>query len=124
MVDDATVGICLMKSDEADATITHLLDHSPDIRVEDHVTYFRVMTERDSPRGARVMRPGVEVRPELSVIEAEVATHQRALRIRGPELHRASAPAVVRRGHSPLGVHRGVLDLVLTRSRVGAGDTD
>jgi len=47
VVDDATVGICLMKSDEADATITHLLDHSPDIRVEDHVTYFRVMTERD-----------------------------------------------------------------------------
>lgn len=42
-----TVGICLMKSDEADATITHLLDQSPDIRVEDHVTYFRVMTERD-----------------------------------------------------------------------------
>jgi hypothetical protein len=36
-----------MKSDEADATITHLLDQSPDIRVEDHVTYFRVMTERD-----------------------------------------------------------------------------
>src|SRR2546423_15420099 len=34
-----------MKCDEADATITHLLDVSPDIRVEDHVTYFRVMTE-------------------------------------------------------------------------------
>ena len=45
--DNRTVGICLMKSDEADATITHLLDVSPDIRVEDHVTYFRVMTERD-----------------------------------------------------------------------------
>ena len=43
---NGTVGICLMKSDEADATITHLLDHSPDIQVEDHVTYFRVMTER------------------------------------------------------------------------------
>jgi hypothetical protein len=42
-----TVGICLMKSDEADATITHLLDQSPDIRVEDHVTYFRVMNEAD-----------------------------------------------------------------------------
>jgi hypothetical protein len=41
------VGICLMKSDEADATISHLLDQTPDIRVEDHVTYFRVMTERD-----------------------------------------------------------------------------
>lgn len=41
---DGTVGICLMKSDEADATITHLLERSPDIRVEDHVTYFRVMT--------------------------------------------------------------------------------
>ena len=41
-----TVGICLMKSDEADATISHLLEQSPDIRVEDHVTYFRVMTER------------------------------------------------------------------------------
>lgn len=40
-----TVGICLMKSDEADATINHLLEVSPDIRVEDHVTYFRVMTE-------------------------------------------------------------------------------
>jgi hypothetical protein len=39
------VGICLMKSDEADATITHLLDQTPDLRVEDHVTYFRVMTE-------------------------------------------------------------------------------
>ena len=44
---NGTVGICLMKSDEADATITHLLDQSPDIRVEDHVTFFRVMTERD-----------------------------------------------------------------------------
>jgi len=42
-----TVGICLMKSDEADATITHLLDQTPDLRVEDHVTYFRVMTEQD-----------------------------------------------------------------------------
>lgn len=42
-----TVGICLMKSDEADATISHLLDQTPDIRVEDHVTYFRVMTEQD-----------------------------------------------------------------------------
>ena len=42
-----TVGICLMKSDEADATITHLLDQSPDLRVEDHVTYFRVMNEHD-----------------------------------------------------------------------------
>ncbi|MCA1845738.1 MAG: MmoB/DmpM family protein [Actinobacteria bacterium] len=45
-VADGTVGICLMKSDEADATITHLLERSPDIRVEDHVTYFRVMTEQ------------------------------------------------------------------------------
>lgn len=45
--DNLTVGICLMKSDEADATITHLLEQSPDIRVEDHVTYFRVMTESD-----------------------------------------------------------------------------
>ena len=45
--DNRTVGICLMKSDEADATITHLLEVSPDIRVEDHVTYFRVMTESD-----------------------------------------------------------------------------
>ena len=45
--DNRTVGICLMKSDEADATITHLLEVSPDIRVEDHVTYFRVMNERD-----------------------------------------------------------------------------
>jgi hypothetical protein len=45
--DGGTVGICLMKSDEADATISHLLDQTPDIRVEDHVTYFRVMTERD-----------------------------------------------------------------------------
>jgi hypothetical protein len=45
--DNLTVGICLMKSDEADATITHLLEVSPDIRVEDHVTYFRLMTERD-----------------------------------------------------------------------------
>lgn len=42
-----SVGICLMKSDEADATITHLLDQTPDLRVEDHVTYFRVMTEQD-----------------------------------------------------------------------------
>ena len=45
--DGGTVGICLMKSDEADATISHLLDRTPDIRVEDHVTYFRVMTESD-----------------------------------------------------------------------------
>lgn len=45
--DNRTVGICLMKSDEADATITHLREVSPDIRVEDHVTYFRLMTERD-----------------------------------------------------------------------------
>lgn len=45
--DSGTVGICLMKSDEADATISHLLDQEPDIRVEDHVTYFRVMTEHD-----------------------------------------------------------------------------
>ena len=45
--DGGTVGICLMKSDEADATISHLLEQSPDIRVEDHVTYFRVMTESD-----------------------------------------------------------------------------
>jgi hypothetical protein len=45
-VTTGTVGICLMKSDEADATISHLLEQSPDIRVEDHVTYFRVMTER------------------------------------------------------------------------------
>jgi hypothetical protein len=45
--ENRTVGICLMKSDEADATITHLLEVSPDIRVEDHVTYFRLMTERD-----------------------------------------------------------------------------
>ena len=42
-----TVGICLTKSDEADAAIAHLLDRSPEIRVEDHVTYFRVETERD-----------------------------------------------------------------------------
>jgi hypothetical protein len=46
-VTTGTVGICLMKSDEADATINHLLDQTPDIRVEDHVTYFRVMTEQD-----------------------------------------------------------------------------
>ena len=45
--DGGTVGICLMKCDEADATISHLLDRTPDIRVEDHVTYFRVMTESD-----------------------------------------------------------------------------
>lgn len=45
--ENRTVGICLMKSDEADATITHLLEVSPDIRVEDHVTYFRLMTETD-----------------------------------------------------------------------------
>lgn len=44
---NGTVGICLMKSDEADATISHLLDRTPDLRVEDHVTYFRVMTEQD-----------------------------------------------------------------------------
>jgi hypothetical protein len=41
------VGICLMKSDEADATIIHLRDQPGDIRVEDHVTYFRVMSEGD-----------------------------------------------------------------------------
>ena len=42
-----TVGICLMKSDEADATIIHLRDTSPDLHVEDHITYFRVMNEAD-----------------------------------------------------------------------------
>lgn len=42
-----TVGVCLMKSDEADAAILHLRESSPGIRVEDHVTYFRVETEED-----------------------------------------------------------------------------
>ena len=42
-----SVGICLMKSDEADATISHLRDQGPEISVEDHVTYFRVMTDGD-----------------------------------------------------------------------------
>ena len=42
-----TIGICLMKSDEADATISHLLDCSPEIRVVDHLTYFRVEAETD-----------------------------------------------------------------------------
>jgi hypothetical protein len=41
------VGICLMKSDEADATLIHLRDQSPDVHVEDHVTYFRVMAGQD-----------------------------------------------------------------------------
>src|SRR4051812_8470540 len=34
-----------MKSGEADATIAHLCDRSPGIRVEDHVTYFRLESE-------------------------------------------------------------------------------
>lgn len=42
-----TVGICLMKGDEADATISHLLDRLPDMRVADHITYFRVESESD-----------------------------------------------------------------------------
>ena len=42
-----TVGICLMKGDEADATLSHLRDQSPDVHVEDHVTYFRVMDGQD-----------------------------------------------------------------------------
>ena len=41
------VGICLMKSDEADATIIHLREQLPDVVVEDHVTYFRVMNGQD-----------------------------------------------------------------------------
>jgi hypothetical protein len=34
-----------MKSDEADATISHLLDYSPETRVEDHFTYYRVESD-------------------------------------------------------------------------------
>jgi hypothetical protein len=45
-VTDRTVGICLMKSDEADATLSHLRDQTPDVHIEDHVTYFRVMTDQ------------------------------------------------------------------------------
>lgn len=35
------VGLCLMKSDEADAVVEHLKDTSPDVRIEDHVTFYR-----------------------------------------------------------------------------------
>lgn len=42
-----TVGLCLAKGDEADAAIAHLLEHLPEIRVHDHVTYFRLEAERD-----------------------------------------------------------------------------
>jgi hypothetical protein len=36
-----------MKSDEADATIAHLRERSPQIRVEDHLTYFRVENDKE-----------------------------------------------------------------------------
>jgi hypothetical protein len=39
--------MCLMKSDEADATIAHLRERSPQIRVEDHLTYFRVENDKE-----------------------------------------------------------------------------
>jgi len=39
--------MCLMKSDEADATIAHLRERSPQIRVEDHLTYFRVEADKE-----------------------------------------------------------------------------
>ncbi len=42
-----TVGVCLIKGREADATIAHLRDRSPEIRVQDHVTYIRVEAETD-----------------------------------------------------------------------------
>lgn len=47
MTPRTTVGVCLMKSDEADAASLHLQERSQGIWVEDHVTYFRVETEED-----------------------------------------------------------------------------
>ena len=41
------VALVLMKSDEADATIAHLRERSPQIHVEDHLTYFRVENDRE-----------------------------------------------------------------------------
>jgi len=42
-----TVGLCLMKSDEADAAIAHMRERSPQVRVEDHLTYFRVEADKE-----------------------------------------------------------------------------
>jgi hypothetical protein len=35
------VGLCLMKSDEADAVVEYFKETSPDVRIEDHVTFYR-----------------------------------------------------------------------------------
>ena len=42
-----TVGIVLMKSEEADATIAVLERESPNVRVSDHVTYWLVEAEKE-----------------------------------------------------------------------------
>jgi len=40
-----TVGVILMKSDEADAAVEYLRDERPDIRVEDRSTFYLLETE-------------------------------------------------------------------------------
>lgn len=42
-----TVGIVLMKSEEADATLAVLERESPSVRVSDHITYWLVEDENE-----------------------------------------------------------------------------
>ena len=39
------VGMSLMKSDEAVAALEYVQDHMPDVRTEDHGTYYRFETD-------------------------------------------------------------------------------
>lgn len=41
-----TVGLCLTKGDETDATLAYLRAHQPSARVEDHGTFYRVESEQ------------------------------------------------------------------------------
>jgi hypothetical protein len=41
-----TVGMSLMKSEEAEATIAYLADHFPDARIDDRGTFYRIEAER------------------------------------------------------------------------------
>jgi MmoB/DmpM family len=40
-----SIGLVLMKSEEAQATVDYVTDSCPDIRVQDHSTYFLLETE-------------------------------------------------------------------------------
>ena len=39
-----TIGLVLMKSEEAQATVEYVTDSCPEIRVQDHSTYFLLET--------------------------------------------------------------------------------